>query len=73
MTFYMMKEMKNFRKVLVLSGDGYFLPVLKYLKELNKEVIILARGEKTAKEIKQFAGVNFRDFVKLENKISFKR
>jgi len=71
MTFYLMKEMKNFDRVIILSGDGDFLPVLKYLRELNKEIIILARGERTAKEIRQFAGANFRDFIRLENRISF--
>ncbi len=71
MTFYLMKEMKNFDRVIILSGDGDFLPVLKYLRESNKEIIILARGERTAKEIRQFAGANFRDFIRLENRISF--
>ncbi len=62
MAFHLMKEKDNFNKAVILSGDGDFLPVLKYLKEMKKEVIILARGERTAKEIKQFAGSNFRDF-----------
>ena len=62
MAFHLMKEKDNFDKVLVLSGDGDFLPVLKYLKEEGKQVIILARGKRTAKETKQFAGSNFRDF-----------
>jgi len=71
MAFYLMKEKDNFDKVIVLSGDGDFLPVLKYLKEIRKEIIILARGPRTAKEIRQFAGGNFRDFVRLEKLIKF--
>jgi len=62
MAFYLMKEKDNFNKAIILSGDGDFLPVLKYLKEQDRDVIILARGPRTAKEIKQFAGSNFRDF-----------
>lgn len=62
MAFHLMKEKDNFNKVVILSGDGDFLPVLKYLKETKKEVIVLARGERTAKEIKQFTGSNFRGF-----------
>ncbi len=62
MTFHLMKEMNNFDRVIILSGDGDFLPVLKHLKENGKEVVILSRGSRTAKEIKQFAGENFRDF-----------
>ena len=66
MTFYLMKEKDNFDRVIILSGDGDFLPVLKYLKEIGKQVIILARGPRTAREIKQFAGSNFRDFEYLK-------
>ena len=68
MAFYLMKEKENFDRVIVLSGDGDFLPVLKYLRSNGKEVIILARGPRTAREIRQFAGSNFRDFVRLLEK-----
>ena len=73
MAFYLMKERDNFDRVLVLSGDGDFLPILKYLKEVGKEVIILARGPRTVREIRQFADSNFRDFVRLEKDIKFER
>lgn len=73
MAFYLMKEKDNFDRVLVLSGDGDFLPVLKYLKTVGKEVIILARGPRTAREIRRFAGSNFRDFVRLEKDIKFEK
>lgn len=62
MAFYLMKEKENFQKVIFMSGDGDFLPVLKHLKEIKKEVIVLARGPRTAREIRQFAGSNFKDF-----------
>jgi len=70
MAFYLMKEKENFDRVIVLSGDGDFLPVLKYLRSNGKEVIILARGPRTARET-QFAGSNFRDFVRLEKYVNF--
>ncbi len=66
MAFYLMKEKDNFDRALILSGDGDFLPVLKYLKNEGKEVIVLARGPRTAREIRQFAGSNFRDFEYLK-------
>ncbi|MEK9153370.1 MAG: NYN domain-containing protein, partial [Patescibacteria group bacterium] len=66
MAFYLMKEKDNFDKAVILSGDGDFLPVLKFLKQQNKEVLVLARAKRTAREIKQFAGGKFRDFIKLE-------
>lgn len=71
MAFYLMKEKDNFDRVIILSGDGDFLPVLKYLREAGREVIILARGPRTAREIRQFAGSNFRDFTRLESRIKF--
>ena len=71
MAFYMMKEKEKFERVIVLSGDGDFLPVLKYLKEQKKDVIILSRGPRTAREIRQFASANFRDFVRLEKYVKF--
>lgn len=73
MAFYLMKEKESFDRVVVLSGDGDFLPLLKYLKEIGKEVIILARGPRTAREIRQFAGSNFRDFVRLEKDIKYEK
>lgn len=69
MAFHLMKEKDVFDRAVVLSGDGDFLPVLKFLKEIKKEVVILARGHRTAKEIKQFAGNNFRDFEYLRERI----
>ena len=66
MAFHLMKEKDNFDRVLILSGDGDFLPVLKYLRKLGKEVIILSRGPRTAREIRQFVGNNFRDFEYLK-------
>lgn len=62
MAFHMMKEKDNFDRAIILSGDGDFLPVLKYMREIKKDVLILSRGPRTAKEIRQFAGSDFRDF-----------
>jgi len=74
MAFYLMKEKDNFDQAVILSGDGDFLPALKYLRDKGKKIIILARGPRTAREIRQFAGSDFRDFeylkfiLKQENK-----
>lgn len=66
MAFWLMKERDNFDRALILSGDGDFLPVLKYLRNHNKEILILSRGPRTAREIRQFAGAHFRDFEYLK-------
>ncbi len=62
MTYRIMYEQGNFDRALILSGDGDFLPVLRHLRRQKKEVLILSRGRRTAREIRQFAGSNFRDF-----------
>lgn len=71
MAFYMMRDHTAFDRVVVLSGDGDFLPVLKFLRENNKEVLILARGPRTAKEVRRFAGGQFRDFEYLRTYLEF--
>ena len=61
----------KYSSVLILSGDGDFTTVLKYLISIDKEVIILARGERTAKELKQLVKGNFKDFSRLKNVLEF--
>ncbi len=74
MTFDMMRYMAQYSGLVALTGDGDFAPVLCYLKNHGRSVKILARGERSAKEIKQLAGSDFRDFnylreiLKFENK-----
>ena len=69
MAYYLMRERGSFGRALILSGDGDFLPVLKFLKKNGKQVIVLARSPRTAKEIKQFAGDDFRDFEYLRERL----
>jgi uncharacterized LabA/DUF88 family protein len=71
MTFYMMCDHTDCGRIIFLSGDGDFLPVLKYLKENKKEVVVLARAPRTAREIKQFAGDKFLDFEYLREILRF--
>ena len=71
MAFHLMKNKDNFERAIILSGDGDFLPVLKYLKANGKNIVVLARGERSAKEIKRFAGGNFRDFVRLKKGLKY--
>ena len=71
MALHLMKEKDQFSRIIVLSGDGDFLPVLKHLKHLGKEVLVLARGPRTAKEIRQFAGDKFLDFTRLQHRLAF--
>ena len=45
--------------------------LMKEKEKYNRVVIVLARGERTAREIRQFAGGNFRDFVRLRSEIEY--
>ncbi len=71
LAFYLMREYEQCDCVLILSGDGDFLPVLRHVRSLGKTVRILARGNRAAKEIRQFAGDKFLDFTRLENRLRY--
>jgi len=73
MTFDIMKMIDEFDEVIILSGDGDFAILLKYLMGKQKKITVLARSERTAKEIRQLVGGDFRDFYKIRNKIEFFR
>ena len=72
MTLDLVRYMNEFQEALILSGDGDFVRALLYLQSKKKRVHILARGERSAKEIRQLAGSDFRDFHKLRSRIEFK-
>lgn len=69
MAFYLMRDHNTFERAMILSGDGDFLPVLKFLRKNKKEVLILARGQRTAREMKRFAGDKFLDFEYLRERL----
>jgi uncharacterized LabA/DUF88 family protein len=69
LSFYLMRDKDEYDRAVVVSGDGDFLPVLKHLRKEGKEVLLLARSERTAREIKQFAGSQFRDFHYLRERL----
>ncbi len=69
MSFHLMVNGHRFDRAVVLSGDGDFLPVLKYLRQSGRKVYVLARSPRTAKEIKRFAGNEFRDFEYLRERL----
>jgi uncharacterized LabA/DUF88 family protein len=73
MTFDLMRYMSQYQKLVILSGDGDFAVVLKYLRNKVKNIQILARGERTAKEIRKLAGGRFIDFVRLKSKLEFEK
>lgn len=71
LTFRLMLEKERVDQVIFLSGDGDFLPVLKHLKAEGKSIVVLARASRTAREIRQFVGGDFRDFTRLRSHVEF--
>lgn len=72
MTFDLMRLMEKYSGALVLSGDGDFVPVLSYLRHKGRKITILGRAERTAKELKQLVGEEFRDFHFLREILRYK-
>jgi uncharacterized LabA/DUF88 family protein len=71
MTLDMVRYMEQYGSALILSGDGDFAKALQYLVHKKREIYVLARGERTAKEIKLLVGADFRDFSRLRTKLEF--
>ncbi|KND49803.1 MAG: hypothetical protein AB203_01800 [Parcubacteria bacterium C7867-008] len=70
MAFFLMRDKNMYDRAVILSGDGDFLPVLKFLREEGKkEIYILAHASRTAKEIKRFAAEKFLDFAYLRERL----
>jgi len=73
MTYDMMRYMQQYSGIVAMTGDGDFAPVLNYLKNHDRKVVVLSRWERTAKEVKMVAGDDFIDFSKLRNIIRYRR
>jgi uncharacterized LabA/DUF88 family protein len=71
LTIEAMANKESFDRVFVLSGDGDFLPLYKYLERRNKVVYVLSRTSKTAREVKRHLGDKFIEIRKLKNQIEF--
>lgn len=73
MTFDMMRYMSQYQEVVALTGDGDFAIVLQYLRRKHKHVHILARGERTARDIRRIAGKYFMDFNYLREILKYQK
>lgn len=66
LTFYAMRDIEKFKKMIFLSGDGDFEILLKHFVDLGKEVLVLANARRTAREIKKLKGIQFNDLSVLK-------
>lgn len=71
LTFYTMRDLPRFKRVIFFSGDGDFEILLKHFLVKKKHVIIFANSNRTAREIKNLKGIQFNDLRSLKNTIEF--
>lgn len=65
LTMDMLLQARKYKRAIVLSGDGDFLPLFVYLQKNNKQIIVISSPKRTAREIKEFSGENFISFGNL--------
>ena len=64
---------KSYKRAVVLTGDGDFAPLFKYLiNKKRKEIIVISSPKRTAKEIRTLIGDKHIDFGSLRYLIEFK-
>jgi uncharacterized LabA/DUF88 family protein len=73
LTFDMMRFMSQYNEAVVMSGDGDFAPILEYLKNKKKKLWVLARAERTAREMREIGGENFIDFKSIRKEVEAER
>lgn len=71
MTFDMMRYLEQYQGVVAMTGDGDFATVINYLQTRDREVYILSRWHRTARELKDLVGKNFVDIENLRRYIQF--
>lgn len=72
LTFYAMRDIDKYDRVIFLSGDGDFEILLKHFVKKKKEILIYANSKRTAREIKKLKGVHFNDLYTLKNALEFR-
>lgn len=72
LTFYAMRDKDQFDRAIFLTGDGDFAILMEYFLKLKKEVVVIANGKRTAKEIRQLLRGNFTPMLSLRSVIEYK-
>lgn len=71
LTLHTLIRANTFDRAIMLSGDGDFLPLYKHLEKVGKEVLVLSRTKRTAREVKRHMGARFLEIRKLQKQIEF--
>lgn len=65
--------MQEYKKAVVLTGDGDFAPLLSYLISKKKKIVIVSSPKRTVREIREIAGDEHIDFGSLRFLIEYKK
>jgi len=69
LTFYAMRDIELFDRVIFFSGDGDFEILLKHFIKIKKEIRVFANAKRTAREIKKLKEIQFNDLNVLKETI----
>ena len=72
LTFYAMRDKDLFNRAIFLTGDGDFEVLFKYFILQKKEVVVIANGKRTAREIRILMGPNFTPIKSLQSVIRYR-
>lgn len=72
LTFYAMRDIELFDRVIFFSGDGDFEILLKHFIKIKKEVRVFANAKRTAREIKRLKRIQFNDLGVLRETVKRK-
>lgn len=73
LTMDMLLKIKEYKRAIVLTGDGDFAPLLVYLITKKKKIIVISSPKRTAKEIRKIAGNQHIDFGSLKYILEYKK
>lgn len=65
LTMDVLLNIGRYQQVIILSGDGDFLPLIQYVMKQKKEVVVIASPRSTAREIREFVKHRFINFGNL--------
>ena len=73
LTFYAMRDRDEFNRGIFMTGDGDFFVMLEYFMKLRKQILVIANGKRTARELKQLTGGGFTDLKLIKEFVSLKQ
>jgi len=67
LTLDLVRYIPLYRRAVLLSGDGDFIPVIRYLFKKRRKVAVIANAVKTSVKIKAMLGNSFKDIRSLRH------